>query len=70
MNDNFTERHNLGLVDAMIQYENGTIDKDAELEFFQHLINTGLAWTLQHHYGEQAQAYINAGLCEEQPKGM
>jgi hypothetical protein len=31
---------------------------------WQQLIDTGLAWQLQGSFGRQAQALIEAGLCE------
>lgn len=33
------------------------------LAAWQHLINTGLAWTLQGFFGRTAQALIDQGLC-------
>ena len=50
-------------VDKIIQYENGEMQEDEVIEFFQELINTGHAWTLQGHYGRVASGLIKAGLC-------
>ena len=38
-------------VDDIIDYENGDMDWDRLVDFFQHLIDNGLAWSLQGHYG-------------------
>ena len=51
------------LVGAIMDFESGELDEDATIEFFQHLIDTGLAWTLQGSYGRSAKALIEAGHC-------
>ena len=54
------------MVDKIIRYENGTMDSETEIiEFFQELINTGMAWSLQGHYGRTAMRLIEEGLCED-----
>jgi hypothetical protein len=50
-------------VGAIIAYEAGELDDEATIELFQHLIDNGLAWSLQGHYGRTAPALINAGHC-------
>lgn len=50
-------------VGAIMAYESGELDDEATIELFQHLINNGLAWSLQGHYGRTATALINAGYC-------
>lgn len=48
-------------VDAIIRYENGEMTEGETTELFQHLVNTGLAWQLQGHYGRTASELINQG---------
>ena len=50
-------------VDKIIAYEQGELDEDATVELFQSLINSGLAWQLQGHYGRTAARLIEAGQC-------
>ncbi len=38
--------------------------EDQLIEAWQHLIDSGLAWKLQGFFGRQAQALIDAGICE------
>ncbi len=52
------------LVNQLMSYESGEMSDDEQIKFFQELINTGLAWSLQGHYGRVAASMIEAGLCE------
>lgn len=47
----------------VMAYECGELDDDAIIEGFQHLIDSGLAWQLQGHYGRTAAALIENGDC-------
>ena len=49
-------------VSAIIAFESGELDGDKVVELFQHLVDTGLAWQLQGHYGRTAVSLIEAGL--------
>jgi hypothetical protein len=48
-------------IDQILAYENGELDPDGVLELFAELIKSGMAWTLQGHYGRTAQSMIEAG---------
>lgn len=50
-------------VGKIIAYESGEMDRDEMIEFFQELIDSGMAWQLQGHYGRTAQWLINNGDC-------
>lgn len=50
-------------MDLILDYEMGDITNENFLRLFQHLINTGLAWKLQGHYGRTAQALLDNSRC-------
>lgn len=47
----------------IIAFEEGELDFDEQVELFQELIDSGLAWKLQGTYGRTANALIEAGYC-------
>jgi len=51
------------MVDKIIQYENDGMTEEETISFFQELINSGLCWKLQGHYGRTAQFLIEEGVC-------
>jgi len=51
----------LDQVDKIMAYEQGELDEEGTIELFQELVNSGLAWQLQGHYGRTATALIEAG---------
>ena len=49
---------------AIMDYEQDELDEEGIIQLFQNLIDTGLAWQLQGHYGRTAKAMIEAGHCQ------
>ena len=49
------------LAAEITDYEMGLLRAEEIVELFQHLVDTGLAWQLQGHYGRTAQALIEEG---------
>jgi len=49
--------------ESIISYENEELSGEEIITLFQKLIDNGMAWTLQGHYGRTAKALIDAGAC-------
>jgi hypothetical protein len=47
----------------LFDYEAGLLDLDEMVAMFQGLIDNGMAWRLQGHYGRTAQRLIEDGYC-------
>lgn len=54
------------MIDDIVAYENGELDEDATVALFQRLVDTGLVWTLQGHYGRTAVTLYKAGLITDE----
>lgn len=54
------------IVGKIMEYEEGAMSHEDMIVFFQELVDSGMAWTLQGSYGRMAQRLIEAG--EVHPK--
>ena len=54
--DNYTAT---GIAEGFIECE----DEDTYIEAWQHLIDTGLCWSLQGFFGRTAMRLIEQGVC-------
>ncbi len=57
--DNYTA---VSIAEGFCEGENAT--REQQVKAWQHLIDTGLAWTLQGWFGRNAQSLIDQGVCE------
>ena len=51
----------MNLTNQIIAYEVGELNEMESLELFSELIKSGIAWTLQGHYGRTAVYLIDGG---------
>ena len=49
------------LTDRIVSYEQGELTEEETVSLFQNLVNSGLAWKLQGHYGRTAMMLIESG---------
>lgn len=52
----------MDIVSNIIAYENGELDRDETIAFFQELVNSGMVWQLQGSYGRLAMSLLQAKL--------
>lgn len=50
---------NFDQTQAIIDYEAGVLNFEETVELFQELVDSGLAWKLQGHYGRTARELID-----------
>lgn len=53
------------LTSLIMRHEDGDLNNIETVDLFQRLVDTGLAWRLQGHYGRAARSLIDAGYIEE-----
>tara|TARA_R110002110_G_scaffold407462_1_gene628370 strand:- start:621 stop:806 length:186 start_codon:yes stop_codon:yes gene_type:complete len=53
------------ITERMIAYEQGQLTQEQTISLFQELLNSGLVWQLQGHYGRVAYQLMEAGLIKE-----
>lgn len=58
------------IVDRIISYEAGELDDRETISLFQELVDSGLAWQLQGHYGRTAQSLIEDGYVKARPQNV
>lgn len=51
----------IDIVDDINRYESGEMSEQETIDFFQKLVNNGLAWKLQGSYGRVARSLLAAG---------
>ena len=52
-------------VDKICRYEEGEMSDEETVSFFQELVNSGMAWSLQGHYGRMAMHLIENGYVQQ-----
>jgi len=53
----------MDFMERVAAYESGELAEDELVALFQELIDTGMLWSLEAHYREEAAALIQAGYC-------
>ena len=51
------------MINDIIAYESGEMQDEEIIDFFQRLIDSGMAWSLQGSYGRMAMRLVEDGLC-------
>ena len=48
--------------DKLVAYEEGELTSEETVELFQEMLDTGLVWELQGHYGRAAEYLLELGV--------
>jgi len=54
----------MNVYDKIVDYENGDLNEDEVVEFFQYLIDNDMINKFQGHYQRMARFFIEEGLCK------
>jgi hypothetical protein len=54
----------MNILNLIIAYENGEMNTKEEIELFARLVESGMAWSLQGHYGRAAKYLIDLGAID------
>ncbi|PNX48691.1 MAG: hypothetical protein BV459_01835 [Thermoplasmata archaeon M11B2D] len=52
--------------DKIIAYEQGDLSETECVQLFSSLVSSGMAWSLQGHYGRTAAGLIEAGILDSE----
>ena len=50
------------LTQRIVEYEKGELNQEQTIQLFQELVDSGIVWDLQGHYGRLAYQLMEAGL--------
>jgi hypothetical protein len=50
------------LTEKIVAYEKGDLTEKQTIAFFQEMLDTGLVWELQGHYGRAAECLLELGV--------
>jgi hypothetical protein len=54
----------IDITQQLVMYESGELTDKQTHQLFQHLIDSGLVYMLQGHYGRTAEYLIAEGFCQ------
>lgn len=58
----------MDITTKIIQYESDELTHKETIQLFSHLIENGLVWKLQGHYGRTAARLIESGIISKEGK--